>query len=94
MKSVFSKAKQMYYSGNPKPIGTGISGKEFFEVTDIDSEKVHQVTVEKNEDGTTAICDCSNQSLLRKENLKAGKQNFCSHILTVIYFKVYKEKIR
>jgi hypothetical protein len=80
---IFKKGKVIYYGGNVKHSGDG-EKKTYYEVEDIESEKIHIVIFEVTKNGVVASCDCISKSL------HIDKPTFCSHILACIY-KIYHE---
>lgn len=88
---LFRKAKIQHLMQNPTPGGSlnkkGLK-KEYWNITDSESQKEHQVSLETDEKGTSANCDCTARSL------HIDKPYLCTHIITLILYKVGKEKIR
>jgi uncharacterized metal-binding protein YceD (DUF177 family) len=86
--NIFKKAKRAHFAGmiTIKGIGT----KEYYQVIDEKSEKEHQVTIYKNQEGTHITCDCD----CTHKSLKSQYLTLCSHEIAVILFICGKIKIR
>lgn len=92
MTNIWKKAKNIYSAGVVRHEGTNRQN-EYYQVEDLETNKTHNVKISNTPNGVLLSCDCTFQSLPRKENLDKGRQAFCSHCIATIFYKHFHTKI-
>jgi hypothetical protein len=83
---LFIKSKNILYANSIEFVGSGRK-KEYYKISSLETKENYEVTLETTEQGLQATCTCMSKTF------HCDKPTFCSHILSVLFYKYGKVKI-